>query len=354
MTNPLILTRDPALHDELQRLAAAAGVVPDVIRDPATALRTWATACVVLVGADVAPELAAIDPPRRVGVHLVGWGRLPDDVFRTAVSLGIENVAELPRSDSWVLEVLADSAERVDVDGVTIGVVGGSGGAGATTFACALAVLAARQGPACLIDTDALGPGVDRVLGMERLDGIRWHALQQTTGRLGARALRDALPHRSGLGVLTFGAGGVSDVEALQPFAARAAVAAATRGHGVVVLDLPRSGDPLTEELMARCQSLIVVARSTVPGLAAAARFVARARESGPLSLVVRGSGIDAAEAQRAVGAPVITCMPDQRGLDESIDLGLGPVKSRRGVLARAAQTVLVAVRTQPAARSAA
>lgn len=354
MTNPLIITRDQALHDELQRLAAAAGVVPDVTSDPAAALRSWSTASVVLLGADVADELAAIEPPRRVGVHLVAWGHLPDEAFRTALALGIENVVELPGCDSWVLEVLADSSERFDVDGVTIGVVGGSGGAGATTFSCALAMMAAREGPACLIDTDPLGPGADQVLGMERLDGVRWDALQQTTGRLGARALRDALPRRGDLGVLTFGAGGPSGVETLQPFAARAAVAAATRGHRVVVLDLPRAGGDLAEELMARCQSLVVVTRATLPGLSSAARFAELARRSGPLALVVRGSGVDAAEAQRLVGAPVLAAMPDQRGLDEAIDLGQGPVKSRRGVLAKAARDVLRAVGPAAAARSAA
>lgn len=341
MTNPLILTRDATLHDELQRLAAAAGVVPDVSADPAEALRSWASASVVVVGIDLAEEVAAIEPPRRVGVHVLGWGRLPDEAFRTALALGAENAAELPRSESWLLEVLADSSERFDLAGVTIGVIGGSGGAGATTFACALAQTAGRDGATCLLDTDPLGPGVDQVLGMERTEGIRWDALQQTTGRLGARALRDALPRRGDLGVLTFGCGGVEGPESLQPFAARAAVAAATRGHRLVVLDLPRTGGGLTEELMARCQALVVVTRANLPGLSSAARFVSRASRSGPLSLVVRGSGLDAAEAHRLVGAPVVAAMPDQRGLDEAIDLGLGPVKSRRSVLSRAARTVL-------------
>ncbi|QIX28236.1 septum site determining protein [Nocardioides sp. JQ2195] len=341
MTNPLILTRDAILLDELQRLAAAAGVMPEVTGDPVDALRSWAGASVVIVGVDLADEVAAIEPPRRVGVHLVGWGRLPDEVFRTALALGAENAAELPRSESWVLEVLADSSERFDSTGVTIGVIGGSGGAGATTFACALAQTAARDWATCLLDIDPLGPGVDQVLGMERDEGIRWDALQQTTGRLGARALRDALPRRGRLGVLTFGCGGADVPETLQPFAARAAVAAATRGHQLVVLDLPRSGGGLTEELMARCQALVVVTRANLPGLSSAARFVARASQSGPLSLVIRGSGLDAAEAHRIVGAPVVAAMPDQRGLDEAIDLGQGPVKSRRGVLSRAARSVL-------------
>ncbi len=41
------------------------------------------------------------------------------------------------------------------------------------------------------------------------------------------------------------------------------------------------------------------------------------------------------------VAAVLTEAMADQRGLAESIDLGLGPVRSRRGPLARAAQEVL-------------
>ena len=57
---------------------------------------------------------------------------------------------------------------------------------------------------AVLVDLDPLGPGLDRVLGLERCDGVRWDALLQTTGRLSARSLHDALPRRNGLGVLTW------------------------------------------------------------------------------------------------------------------------------------------------------
>ena len=46
----------------------------------------------------------------------------------------------------------------------------------------------------------------------------------------------------------------------------------------------------------------------------------------------------------RVVGSPVVQRMGDQRGLAESIDLGLGPVRSRRGPLGRAAVRVLASL----------
>ena len=300
MRNPLIITRHETLLDELLRLAAAAGVVPEVVPDAGAALRCWGAAPVVLVGTDLAEEMVRIGPPRRTGVQLIGWGGVPDEVFRLAVALGAENVAELPRSEGWVLELLADTGDNPPGESVTIGVLGGSGGSGATTFACCLGLAAARRGAACLIDTDPHGPGVDRVLGFDRMDGVRWDTLQQTTGRISARALRDALPRRHDLGVLTWPAGPEAS---LQPFAVREAMSAAARGHRVVVLDLPRTGGPLAEELMTRCSHLVLMVRATVPGLASAARMAALATRSGAVGLVVRGSAVDAPGVARVVGS---------------------------------------------------
>ncbi len=338
MTAPLIVTRDQTLLDELHRLAAAAGISPDVAGDGGAALRAWSAAPLVLLGADLADEIARLQPARRPGVHLVAWGGVPDQLFRTAVALGAEDVTELPRSDGWLTETLTDLGDSRRAHGRVLGVVGGSGGAGATTFACALAQVAAREGPAVVVDADPLGPGLDRVLGLESCEGARWDALCQTTGRLSSRSLREALPRRGGLGVLTWYAGSPGR---LQAFALREALSAARRGHDTVVLDLPRHPDPVVEEAVARCDRLLVVVVPTVSGIASAGRLCARLADPSRLRLVVRGAGIDQAEIARATGVPVVARMGDQRGLGEAIDLGLGPVRSRRGPLGRAAGEVL-------------
>ena len=339
MSAPLIVTSDETLLDELLRLSAAAGVVPEVAADGPSALRAWAAAPAVLVGADLADECARTRPPRRAGVHVVAWGAVADGVFRSAVAVGAEDVAELPRSAAWVIERLSDLEEVAT--GLTIGVIGGSGGAGASIFACALGQVAARTGLAALVDADPLGAGLDRVLGCETTDGVRWEALQQTTGRLSARSLRDALPRRDGLGVLTWSKPAAS----LQAFAVREALSAAQRGHELVVVDLPRRVDRVTEEVISRCDHLFVVVAATVVGVAAAARLRAQLGPDRALSLVVRRPGIDAREVGRVVGAPVTVELPDQRRLGEAIDLGTGPVRSHRGRLGRAAAAALDAVR---------
>ncbi|WP_205473202.1 septum site-determining protein Ssd [Nocardioides sp. SYSU D00038] len=342
MTTPLFATRDQTLLDELLRLAAAAGVRPDVAADAAAALRGWAGAGLVLVGADLAAEVARLMPPRRPGVHVVAWGVVPDDLFRAALAVGAESVVGLPASAAWLTETLTDLGDA-GPPATTLGVLGGSGGAGATTFAGALAQVAAAGGDRVLaVDADPLGPGLDRVLGLEHVDGVRWEALCQTTGRLSARSLRDAVPRRSGVGVLTWQAhrrGATPPT--LQAFAVREALSAGARGHDVVVVDLPRHVDGVVDEVVSRCDRVLLVVSPSVSGTAAAVRTVARFPDRSRLAAVVRGGAVDPDRVGRVLGVPVLATMRDQRGLAESIDLGLGPVRSTRGPLGRAAREVL-------------
>jgi len=329
MTAPLFVTADESLLEELLRLAAAAGTTPEVAHDVPAALRAWSKAPLVLVGEDLAVPLARAAPTRRDAVFVVLTAPVPDRVFQVALALGAESVAELPRSEGWLVERLTDVVDSGPARGLTIGVVGGSGGSGATIFACALAQVAARSGPSVVIDADPLGPGADRILGLDLADGVRWDALGHTTGRLSARALRDSLPRRDGVAALSWYPG--PQPRRLQPFSAREALSAARRGHDTVVLDLPRASDPLVDEIASRCDQVLVTVVTTVAGVAAAMRLCRRFPDPGALGLVVRGPAMDDETLARAVGSPVLQRMGDQRGLAESIDLGLGPVRSRRG-----------------------
>ena len=347
--SPLFATADPALLDVLQPLAAGAGVTAVVAGDVGEALRRWSTAPLVVVGADLVAALAAAAPARREHAHVATLGEAwqHDDLFRSAVAVGATSVVELPRSSGWLSEELADLVDPHAGRGVVIGVVGGSGGAGATTLACALGQAAGRAGPALVVDADTHGPGVDRVLGLDDLGGIHWDDLRVGAGRLSAASLREAVPRRHGVGALTWATG---DTATLPASTLQEAVAAAQRGHGAVVVDLPRGPSGCVEEVVGRCDLLLVVVRPSLAGVASAVRLAAAWPRGARAGLVLRRvpRAIAPDEVAAAVGLPVLAETGDQRGVEEAVELGLGPLRSARGPLARAV-AVLLAEAAAPA-----
>ena len=115
VTAPLLVSADPLLVADVQRLCAAAGVVPEVVRDSTHAMRLWAAAPVVLVGDDCAPALAAASPPRRQRVHVLGRAPVADDLFREALGV-VDSIPVLDcdaRSRESVKDVLVALTEEV-------------------------------------------------------------------------------------------------------------------------------------------------------------------------------------------------------------------------------------------------
>ncbi|HLN76312.1 MAG TPA: septum site-determining protein Ssd [Nocardioidaceae bacterium] len=344
---PLLVTGDAALASELQRLAAAAGTSLEVLSEAADARARWQAAPVVLVGPDALTSLTVTPPVRRGHVHVVSLQQPPDGVFRAALEIGAENVVELPGADAWLVETLTDVTDGPLGSGRVVAVVGGCGGAGATTFAAALATAAASDvHPVTLLDADPLGSGIERIAGLDELEGSRWGSLLQSAGRLGSRSLRAALPRRDGLAVLGWGTGGRTDLDA---HVVREVVSAARRGSVLVVADVPRYPDPAVSELLFRSDHLVVVCPLTLSAVAATARMLGRVLPLVPdVHLVTRGpsTALDPVEVSDALGLPLAATMVDQRRLDESVELGLGPLRSRRGPLARAVRSTLARLDT--------
>jgi hypothetical protein len=118
---------------------------------------------------------------------------------------------------------------------------------------------------------------------------------------------------------------------------------AARRGHGLVVLDVPRS--TTTRELLALCDAVVVVASPSLAGTAGAARVRALVPPGVAAGVVVRTErGALPEDVARLAGLPLWGVLRAQRSLDEHLAAGLGAVRSRRSPLARAARDVLAAV----------
>ncbi|MYQ49595.1 septum formation initiator, partial [Streptomyces sp. SID4985] len=187
---PLIVTEDALLLDDLLRLCAAAGATPEV-HHCVPDLGGWSEAPLVLVGDDAARRVRGA--ARRRGVVLVGRDQDDPDVWKRAVEIGADHVLMLPDGEQWLVDRIADVAEGVGRPALTVGVIGGRGGAGASTLACALAVTSAREGVrTLLVDADPLGGGLDVLLGGESAEGLRWPAFAASRGRVGGGALEES------------------------------------------------------------------------------------------------------------------------------------------------------------------
>jgi secretion/DNA translocation related CpaE-like protein len=273
---------------------------------------------------------------RRPGVLLVGHAQDDPDVWRKAVGVGAECVLRLPDAENWLVDRLADVVEDVGRRAVTVGVLGGRGGAGASTLACALAVTAARTGRrTMLVDGDPLGGGLDVLLGGEQAEGRRWPDFAASKGRVAAVALEESLPQLHGLRVLSWDRG---DSVAVGAEAVRSVLAAARRRGGVVVVDLPRRIDEGVAEALAQLDVGLLVVPAELRAVTAAARVASMARMVlGDLRVVVRGpvtAGLDAPWIARALRMPLVGEVPEDPALAAGSDDGRPPGAHTRGPLA--------------------
>jgi secretion/DNA translocation related CpaE-like protein len=336
---PLAVTADVDVLDELLRLAATAGVDLEVAADAGAASAAWRGAPLVLVGNDAADGIArrrgARRLPRRDGVVLVSTDLDDAGVWQRAVEVGAERVVVLPDGEVWLVERLAEAGEAPMPEAPVVALLGGRGGAGATTLACALAVTAARTGRrVLLVDGDPLGGGIDLVFGAEAERGLRWPDLHGTRGRLPAAALAEALPRAAGLAVLSWGRG---DAPTVPADAVRAVLAAGRRSHDLVVVDLPRSLDDAARAVLAETTRAFVVVPAEVRAAAAAARVASTAALlCADLQVVVRGpapGGLTASAVTRALGLPLAGELAPETGLAVALERGEAPARRGRGPL---------------------
>jgi secretion/DNA translocation related CpaE-like protein len=347
----LSLIDDPALRDDVDKVAAASGLQVVHASDP-SGRKAWAGAVAVLLDVQAARRCAERALPRRGHVVLVGRAEPLATDWEAAIAVGAQHVVTLPDQDGELMAELSDAAEAARDDGrrgAVVAVIGGRGGAGASVFATALAQTAAD---ALLIDADPWSGGIDLVLGSEAQAGLRWPDLSLQGGRLSIDALRDALPQCHGVSVLSGGRVG-GDVDAA-PLAA--VIDAGSRGGATVICDVPRRSTAAAETALDAADLVVVVAPADVRSCAAAAAVAPWVSAINPnVGVVVRGpapSGLRSRDVAAIVGLPLLAAMRSQPDVAAALEHG-GLRLGRRSPLVTAARRVLAVLHQNPAVNTA-
>jgi len=346
---PLIITDDDDVLDDLLRISAAAGVEVTHSRDPGQR-GLWRSASLVLIDAPLVAAAVSAGLGRRPGVVVVAGDEPDAGLWEQCVRLGVDRTVLLAQSEEFLVGVLSDAAIGGQGDGRCIAVVGACGGAGASVFAGALAVVAGRAGEHVLLaDCDPWGPGLDVVLGVESGRGMRWTDLSAPSGRLPAEALQRALPAvtvgHGRLSVLCHDRRSESDID---PEVVDVVLDSGRRAGGLTVVDVPRHPTAVADRVLEQADLTVLLAPAEVRGCYAAGRICRRFHELGARpGLVVRGpspGGLGAQDVADVLELPLLSRLRAEPKLARDIEFGRLPGWDARSSVARAAGRVLASV----------
>ncbi|HNP55929.1 MAG TPA: hypothetical protein PK331_13845 [Gordonia sp. (in: high G+C Gram-positive bacteria)] len=330
------------LVDDVGRCAVAAGY-RGVVGTGAGDVVAWQRASAVVV--DVETVGALVDPEivRRHSVFLVCGPDESADLWREAFELGVRDVIALPHDEGRLVAALTDLRAPVRDGGRVVAVLGGHGGAGATTLAAAVG-LAATHGVSgrgvLLVGPDEVGAGIDLMLGIEDVPGPRTCDLNAVGGRLNHATLREALP-RVGQRLSVLAAGERAAPSRVESVAA--AVDSGRFGGDIVVVDVPRTNPALRTELLRRADFTVLVSQATLSAVAATRATRADIDDVvGHIELVLRGpapGGLPADEIAWAVGVALLGAYRSDPSLTARMEGGsLRP--TRRSPLGKIAESV--------------
>jgi secretion/DNA translocation related CpaE-like protein len=340
---PLVITGDLELLDGVLAAAAAAAVEPSVTSEAASIRPTWASAPMVIVGLDRVRQVWDLMLPRRREIYVVGDETNQQELWQWSAPLGAAIVA-LPSGAGLLTAAIADLAARPGEDGLTVAVVAGSGGVGASTIAAGLCCVAAADTvSSMLVDLDPFGGGIDLLVGAESLPGWRWPRLQTAQGHLGD--LTGHVPRVAGMDVLSASRDDDHAPAELGTDSVRAVLLSTSRSHRLTVADLPRAMTASSREVLQRAQRTLLVVPANVRGIAAAQQFRSQLLSaSSDLRVVVRtprSGGVDAGMVSDAVELQLAGVVGEDSSLTAAADRGEPPGRSGRSPIGKLARRLL-------------
>jgi pilus assembly protein CpaE len=353
LTEVALVTRNPhlgrAIAETLRQGGAHLRLMADGLSDTRAALPDLAILDVDLDDPAELAELERVLTTFGSRVAFVVTSETPTvDGMRTLLRHGIVDLLPQPLVAEDVLRAvrlaLEGAGRRVgrvressdpSPKGHVVCVLGGGGGAGATTIAtqaaCAMAKGALGTGRVCLLDFDiqfgsaAFHLGLpqrtnllDLVAAGERLDGAM---LKTTMAR-----------HQAGVEVLA-APPGIHPLDTLTPELAVALLNEARNAYALSIVDLPPSWTAGTRAALAEADRILLVLQSTMPSLRHARRQLETLREEGldhvPVMVVANrtqqglfANGPRPKDMEAAIGRRIDHYIPTDERFLEAVNLG--------------------------------
>lgn len=341
----LVLIEDDRLLEEVRRVAAAAGRRIEE-GEPPVGRHTWTMAPLIVLDTAAATVCAASGPPRRRGVVTVTAGEPGLTDWQTAATIGAERVVALPGAAVGLIEKFAEYAEPHADGGVVVALAGTGGGAGASTLAAATALRSATTAfrpHTVLVDGAPRGGGLDLLLGIEDVPGLRWPDLVVDDGRIAAAELYSALPGAgTGLSVLSCGRG-PGRTRPIGAAAAHAVIEASRDAGDLVVCDLSGEHGPHIERMLEAADLVVLVVPARLRAVAAAQAITEWIAHHNPnQGLIVRGpapGNLRGRDIAAVLKLPLLAAVRAQPGLAARLERG--GLRLRRGPLRNACDAVL-------------
>ncbi len=200
ISNPTVVlaSADSTIGDYICAAVASLHLGMQVCVEAAAVASVWQEAAVVIVGVDLAAEIAALGLPSRAHTYLVGGDPATVLTWSSALRAAVIVIPD----QAAIIADLIDSAVRPAVSARIVAVSSPVGGAGASTLAASLSYQLARAGRSVvLVELVESAGGVDLLFAAEDLPGLRWGDLRSVTGK--PSDLLRQLPTVSGVTLLS-------------------------------------------------------------------------------------------------------------------------------------------------------
>ncbi len=333
-TTVLLLSCAAELQGAVGRVCAAAAVELIIAETVERVAGRWDEVAAVLLDASIAPSEVGRLGGWRGPTVVVGFVQNGGQAWQRAEQQRADGVAILPDSAPWLANYLG-RLRNLAPGAAVVGVMGASGGVGASTLAVLLASEAAARGTrTLLVDGDEWGGGLSTAFSAQHLPGLRWPELLSTSGTINPDQLAASLPQLGAVAMLSWPSAVQPDAPQ-QTFAAVGEVVRAARAaYGLVVMDVARNPAAFSS-LAPHCQGMAIVVPARARSAAATLALIPQL-PSVPLTAVVRGplgEGLDAAMVAGAVGLPLAGQFPHARRVDEACEAHrVGELLRRRRV----------------------